>query len=316
MPKEKDNVAELIHNAQALLAQRHHQEARAIFLRVLELRPDLPDAHYGLATVCYHQGDVLGAAHHFKEVTRHDPLRAGAFINLGALYNHLGREDDAVIALRRGIQLDPHRSEGYYNLGLVYRRVGQLDLAAEAYREAVRLQPGMGEAHFNLANILLEVDKFAPAIAHYQSALKARPNWPEALQGLAIAKEALAEDAGPVPSSETVVESLHDSADRKALEQNRPLDPAVHGAMLAEIHQAVNEADAVSKKLGAEVAHQLDAAIKDLSNSLLRSDVPSHELTKHLESFERHAERFKNVHIELQRIQNKIEMSAEDLKKK
>ena len=89
-------------------------------MRVVEVRPDLPDAHYGLATVCFQQGDVLGAAHHFKEVTRHDPLRPGVFVNLGALYNHLGRDDDAVAALRQGIQLDPNRAEGYYNLGLVY----------------------------------------------------------------------------------------------------------------------------------------------------------------------------------------------------
>src|SRR6185369_17459454 len=99
LAKEKENVAELIQKAQTLLSQRQHQEARAVFLRVLEVRPDHPDAHYGLATVCFQQGDVLGAAHHFKEVTRHDPLRAGAFINLGALYNHMDRAEDAIAAL-------------------------------------------------------------------------------------------------------------------------------------------------------------------------------------------------------------------------
>src|SRR5262245_55650408 len=178
----------------------------------------------------------MGAAHHFKEVTRHDPLRAGAFINLGALYNHLGREDDAVAALRRGIQLDPNRAEGYYNLGLVYRRIGKLDLAVEAYREAVRLQPNLADAHLNLANAFLTADKFDQAAEPYRAALKTRPNWPEAKQGLALAEEGLAKQAA---APDTVVEAAHDSGATHAepadapLAEPRPLDPAIHGVLLS-----------------------------------------------------------------------------------
>ena len=82
---------------------------------------------------------MTSAAHHFKEVTRLDPHRVGAFVNLGAVLNLLDQLDDAIVALRRSIQLDGKRVEGYYNLGLVYRRKGQLDLAIQSYREALAL---------------------------------------------------------------------------------------------------------------------------------------------------------------------------------
>ena len=119
--------------ARQAVAQGEYDQARQLYLQALGLRSDSPDVHYGLATVCFLLHDLPSAAYHFKEVTRLDPLRAGAHINLGAVYNRLDQVDEAIQVLRRGIQLDTHRAEGYYNLGLAYRRKKQLDLAIQAY---------------------------------------------------------------------------------------------------------------------------------------------------------------------------------------
>src|SRR5579884_3337257 len=144
-----ESVEVLCQRARSAMEQRNAQEARRLYLQALGVKPDSPDVHYGLATVCFQLKDLPSAAYHFKEVTRLDPLRAGAYINLGAVYNLLQEYDEAIAALRRGIQLDPQRVEGYYNLGLVYRRKGQLDMAIQAYREAIRLNPRMADAHLN-----------------------------------------------------------------------------------------------------------------------------------------------------------------------
>ena len=125
-----------------------------------------------MATGCFLLGELPLAAYHFKEVTRLDPQRTGAFINLGAVYNRLEQFDDAIPALRRGIQLDTNRAEGYYNLGLVYRRKGQPDMAIQAYREATRINPRMANAHFNIANIYLEKG----TIPAWPSPIIARPS--------------------------------------------------------------------------------------------------------------------------------------------
>ena len=82
-----------------------------------------------MATACFMLADLESAANHFQKVTRLDPKRAGAYINLGAVYNRLGRFDDALATLQRGIKLDANRAEGYYNLGIVYRQLGQLEIA-------------------------------------------------------------------------------------------------------------------------------------------------------------------------------------------
>src|SRR5207244_1474771 len=100
----KENVESLCKKAQLAVAQGRNDEAKQLFLQAMGLRSDAPDVHYGLATVHFLLNDLPSAAYHFKEVTRLDPLRAGAYINLGAVYNRLDLLDDACTALRRGIQ--------------------------------------------------------------------------------------------------------------------------------------------------------------------------------------------------------------------
>ena len=51
-------------------------------MQALVLKSDAADVHYGLATVCFLLNDLSGASYHFREVTRLDPQRAGADINL------------------------------------------------------------------------------------------------------------------------------------------------------------------------------------------------------------------------------------------
>src|SRR5438045_9101581 len=104
-----DKIEKLCLRAQQAIAERDWDKAKQGYLMALALRSDLPDIHYGLATVYFQLNELTSAAHHFREVTRLDPLRAGAYINLGAVLNLLQQYDEAIPSLRRAIQLDPHR---------------------------------------------------------------------------------------------------------------------------------------------------------------------------------------------------------------
>ena len=77
-----DKVEKLCQRAQQAIAERDWEKAKQVYLMALGIRSDLPDVHYGLATVYFHLSELTSAAHHFREVTRLDPLRAGAYVNL------------------------------------------------------------------------------------------------------------------------------------------------------------------------------------------------------------------------------------------
>ena len=276
--------------------------------RRLEVNPASADAHYGLASVCFMQGDFLAAAHHFKETTRHEPGRAGAYINLGAIYNRLGRYDDAIATLRRGSDLDPHRGEGYYNLGLVHRHLEHWHLAIEAYKEAVRVSPKMADAHFNLANLLLEQNRYDAALVHYRHALELRPEWVLAKQGLEMALEARAEtepaaDAGPKSKS------------KESTASHRHADPKKDVGLLTDLTQIAETADAIGRELGDDSARQLDKTIKDLASILIKHDASFHEVSAKLDAFRDAAARFHTFDARLKDLQKRMAARAVRIEK-
>jgi tetratricopeptide (TPR) repeat protein len=272
-------------------------------LQALGLRSDSPDVHHGLATVCFQLHDFPSAAHHFKEVTRLDPLRAGAFINLGAVYNRLDQLDDAIPALRRGIQLDSRRAEGYYNLGLVYRRKGQPDLAIHAYREALRINPRMVEAHYNLANLYLEKEQYRPAIAHYKQALELRPGWENAVQGLAEAESHLAatgqpsESVSSVPKLKLPAEPAAPTGNRNL---ERSLDPNEHGSLLTTLHKATIESENFGRHFQKVVEGEIEPAIKELSSCLLYPNTSIREMDECVQKFEHALQSMRSAQRNLQ----------------
>lgn len=285
----KETVENLCQKAQQAISHGRNEEAQQLYRQALTLRGDNPDVHYGLATVDFLLGDLHGAAYHFKEVTRLDPLRAGAYINLGAVYNRLEQLDDAIPVLRRGIQLDMNRAEGYYNLGLVYRRKGQPEMAIQAYREAVRINPRMADAHYNIANIYLERSQFGLSIAHYRQALEIRPNWEKALRGLEQA------EAGQQEVEHQAVEAAKPRSDAgikapqpasPTIDPNRVVDPQVHGEILRVLHRETIDSENLGRNFLEVLESELEPVIKELSAALLYPDTSFGELDNCLKKFD------------------------------
>lgn len=294
-----ENIEGLCQKARQAIAQGDNDQARRLYLQALGFRPDSPDVHYGLATVCFLTNDLPSAVHHFREVTRLDPLRAGAYINLGAVYNRLDQLDDAIQALRRGIQIDSHRAEGYYNLGLAYRRKGQPELAIHAYHEATRLNPRMADAHLNLANIYLEKQQYGMALSHYKQALQIRPHWDKAEHGHAQAAAAQAAlEKPPAPVSSPAAETRID------LDPERGVDPNVHGPVLTSLHKATIESENHGRSFLQILEKEIEPAIKELSSCLLYPDGPTSELDHCVQKFE---DALRNMRTAQRQLQGSIE---------
>jgi tetratricopeptide (TPR) repeat protein len=311
----RETVESLCQKAQRALAQGNNEQARQLYLEALGMRSDLPNVHYGLATVCFLLNDLTSAAHHFKEVTRLDPLRAGAYINLGAVYNRLDRLDDAITALRRGIQLDHSKAEGYYNLGVAYRKQGQIDLAIQAYREATRVNPRMSDAHYNLGNLYLEKGQYNLAIAHYKSALELRPAWEKAERGLEQAEAAMQEGAGTGPASPPAEEQEEEPAPKpsRPLDPERTLDPHTHGTLLSMLHRATIDSENHGRTLLNILESEIEPAIKVLSTALLYPTGSVMELDQCVMKVETAIASMRNVQRSLQSSVEKVRTTGEKL---
>ncbi len=300
-----DKVEKLCLRAQQAIAERDWEKAKQVYLMALGLRSDLPDVHYGLATVYFQLRELTSAAHHFREVTRLDPMRAGAFINLGAVLNLLQQYDEAITALRRGIQLDAQRVEGYYNLGLVHKRKGQIDLAMTAYKEAIRLNPRMADAHLNLANLYMEKELPRLALQHYEEALKVRPNWEKAADGRETALTVIS-GVGPRPEALPRVAAAGTPSTAPAENMDRLVDPVIHGVFLTSLHQATVVTEEAGRKLATLVGEEIDPVIQELSRALLHHGSRG-ELDTCLTKFETAINNMRTTHQALRNLVAKIQ---------
>jgi len=269
------SVEGLCQEARQAIAQGKIEQAHDLYLQALDLNAEAPDIHYGVATVSFMMNDLESAAYHFKEVIRLDPIRAAAYVNLGAVYNRLEQYDEAIQALRRSIQLDPKRSEGYYNLGLVYRKMGQTNLALQSYLEATRINPRMVDAQYNLANLYMELERYNLPIVHYKQVLQVMPNWDKALAGLAHAEEAQTATDRPDTPVETGADAPASSAE-EALD--RTVDPYGQGVLLDTLHHATIDSEHRSRQFVQAIEQQIEPAIKELSSVLLAPDTTSADL--------------------------------------
>jgi tetratricopeptide (TPR) repeat protein len=310
-----ETLDSLCQKARQNVAQGNYEQARQFYLQALGLRSDMPDVHYGLATVCFLLNDLPSAAYHFKEVTRLDPLRAGAFINLGAVYNRLEQFDDAIPVLRRGIQLDTHRGEGYYNLGLVHRRKGQIDLAIEAYREATRVNPRMADAHYNLANLYLEKEKYSLAILHYMKTLELRPGWDKAEHGLeqAQAAQAATGQLAPPTPAEEIKKPGPSSGTIAAIDPERIVDPVAQGGLLSNLHKATIDSETQARNFHKVLEAEIEPAIKELSTCLLYPDSSATELDECVQKFETAIASMRSVQRNLQSSLERVRVIGEKL---
>lgn len=278
------------HDAEVALRAGNPQVARQHFFQALAISPESPNVHHGLATCCFLLSDLNGAVYHFQEVLRQDPSRLGAAINLGAVYNQMGRPDDSLNVLRQAIKQDPKRAEAYYNMGLAYRLKGQVELAIQSYKEALHHDAKMMDAYFNLGNLLHELGRNSQAIRCYQSALELKPDFEPAIQGLKAAQTALEEQHHPktpvmgfnvTAGSSAVIRPL-----KTAVDLHQPLDPNIDGVGLSTLHRSTITSENAAREMLHVIETELEPSIHDLSSRLLDAKADKRELMEYLEKFE------------------------------
>jgi len=186
----EETVEQLLKQARQLLRGGDVRGAVRIFEKARQVDDLDPDVHDGLATAHYLLGDLDLAAEHFERVTRLEPRRGNAWINLGAIYNRLQNHTKAVEVLRRAVLVERHSGAAFFNLGSAYRHLRQWALAIPAYREAIRLEPKEADAYVHLGLVYLEQKNIPQATIQFKKALEIRPGSKRAQQGLQTCESA------------------------------------------------------------------------------------------------------------------------------
>lgn len=168
----KSQSAPAIHpnltNAYNAYLAGNHQEAQALYKRVLQRDMRNVDALLGMGAIAEREGRTNDALGWYQKVLEVEPKNA---IALSAYAANMVQDDQASVAkFRKILQDNPNDANAHANLGAYYAGQSQWAEAQQSYFEAYRLN-ATAENAFNLAVSLDQMGKPALALPYYQQAL-------------------------------------------------------------------------------------------------------------------------------------------------
>ena len=139
-----------------------------------------------MGTALLQQGRAEEALLPLRKVIEITPADAQLHNNLGNTFAQLNRMPEAETSYRQAIRLDPGFVAAYHNLGNIFLKLGRLQEAEASYRRALELNPELADAHYNLGNTLKNQVRLNEAEACYKRALELRPNFAGAHNNLGV----------------------------------------------------------------------------------------------------------------------------------
>ena len=130
-----------------LLNAGRHGEAIDVLKKANELLPDDPDIMITLGGAMIMAGKWNSAESFLEDAVQKHPENARLWLNLAAaILGHLklsprDRQDRAIAAYERAIELDPVAPSAHYNVGLIHAERKDWEQAIQWFEAAVRANP-------------------------------------------------------------------------------------------------------------------------------------------------------------------------------
>lgn len=147
-------------------------EARAAQPRIAENATELFAAAVAMEENPTRQQEALDA---YSRVLDLDPKHAATCINMGTIFYNQQNYREAERYYRRAVEIDPRYALGYFDLGNVLDETGRLEEAVEAYRIAIRIGPNYADAHYNIALAFERLRRPRKALAHWRAYVRLDP---------------------------------------------------------------------------------------------------------------------------------------------
>lgn len=163
------------------------EEAKAVYLKAVELRADYAGAHYNLANILKSQSRLEEAINHYSQSLQTEPNSVEIINNFGVALQMQGKVDQAIQQWEKALELAPSDPYAHFNIGLVLAERGKLDQSIKHFNEALQAKSDWVELHINLGMILFQRGEVNEAIIHFIEALRIRPGDAEVHNSLGIA---------------------------------------------------------------------------------------------------------------------------------
>lgn len=221
-------------------------QARALYTRIVQRRPNHADALHLLGVIAYQAGDHRKAIHLIGRAIRFAPNTAAYHSNMGLAREAQNDLNGALASYDQAVALRPDFVEAYNNRGGVLYALGRAEDAIASYNQSIKLNPNDPAAYFNVGVVLAESRQPAAALANYERAIALAPGYAQAHANRGVALQSLGR-----------LEDALASYDKALALQ--PDDPKIH-ANRGHVLQALGQPEAAVASCDKAIAHAPDAA--------------------------------------------------------
>src|SRR4051812_4937728 len=130
--------------------QKRHADAADLLARAAGARPAAAEIHFELGLACSDLSDIESAVHAYERALELQPDFAAALNNLASVNKARGDPDAVERCYRRLLELDPAFAIGDSELGNALLAQGRVDEAIAGFRAALLIDPACVAAHTNL----------------------------------------------------------------------------------------------------------------------------------------------------------------------
>lgn len=191
LDREPENFDALLYSSALKLQQNELNAALGLAVRAARVDPTSAEAQCNCGAIYQAMGRTDDASACFELALAIQPNSPEAHYGLGLARQTQSKDADAVTCFERALLLDPSYVEAAGALGLSFRRLGRVDDAIAMFERALALDGGSADVHNALAEALREKGFEEEAITHFERAIALRPDFPAALNNLGSLQQAL-----------------------------------------------------------------------------------------------------------------------------
>lgn len=162
------------------LEKKEFAESVSHFLKAVQVFPEYYEAFYHMGVAETRQGHLGEAMPAFqKAIDLSGGRYAWADFGIGYLQYLEGKSEEAVITIRRGLEVDANSPDGYLFLGMALLRLNRVEEAEKSAREALLRNPNLAEAYLVLSDAYGRRQEYAAQLQGLEAYLKLEPNGAE-----------------------------------------------------------------------------------------------------------------------------------------
>jgi len=151
------------------------QKALGAAQQAQRLNDNLPEVHFSLGKVYNASGRTAEAIIELKRALELAPNSDDGYRALGKVYLTVGQKEQALQAYQKAVDINPYYWVNYNSLGQAYSELGEYDKALVALRHVVELEPQNSFGYLNVGIVYFQQGKYEESIPYFQKSLEIQP---------------------------------------------------------------------------------------------------------------------------------------------